>query len=611
MPRSFQRVAIQGQRLRLHLSRWLAAIGFKEDYFLIVLAIFIGGATGYGAHLFFLLLEKATAFAYSAESGLYQGRVIMLLVLPVVGGLAVGLITSRFSEEAKGHGVPEVMDAILRRNAEIRPRVAVSKCVASALSIGSGGSAGTEGPIIQIGAAIGSTFGQLLNVSRRQMGVLVACGAAGGIAAIFNAPIAGVLFALEIFLKDFSFRTFSPVVFSSVLSASITHELRGEDEAIFYVRRSLFSDLFASRELFALTELPLYLLLGLLCAVAAVIFIRALYKSEDIADALSIPDWLKPVLGGLCLGLTGIAYVLIRGETEAPLFFGNGYPTIRRLISPDVISMPLLFLLAIFFLKVAATCFTLGSGGSGGILAPSLMMGAAVGGAFGGALQQMGLIAPEHVLAFSVVGMAATVAGTTHAPLTAIVILYEMTREPRVILPIMFAAIVATAGAQLLCRDSIYTLKLRRRGIRLGTLADLTILKRITADQVITVPAQFVHPDDGLQKLFQLAEEAEAPDFVVVDDELAYQGMVVAADIRTALLQPEAVPLLVVGELVRPGVPVVRRNETLDSVLDKFVRADVQSLPLASPHDDARVEALITRQALMSRYQEELDRQAG
>ena len=227
------------------------------------------------------------------------------------------------------------------------------------------------------------------------------------------------------------------------------------------------------------------------------------------------------------------------------------------------------------------------------------------------ALHRFGLVPEGSVSAYALVGMAALVAATTHAPLTAIVILYELTREPRVILPIMFAAIIATTFAQRLCRDSIYTLKLRRRGVRVGTLADLTILRRITADQVRRTAAVCVQPDDPLQKLLDLAAENEVGDFVVVDEEQAYQGIVVASDIRTALFQPEAVPLLVVGELMREGVPTIRPTDTLDHVLDAFSRANVASLPIVPDGDTGQVTGLITRQAVMSRYQEALDEPSG
>ncbi|MCH7721508.1 MAG: chloride channel protein, partial [Planctomycetes bacterium] len=220
-------------------------------------------------------------------------------------------------------------DAIHRKGGEIRPRVAGSKALASALTIGSGGSAGTEGPIIQIGAAIGSSFGQVLNVNRRHMGVLVACGVAGGIAAIFNAPIAGVMFALEVFLKDFSFRTFSPVVFASVLSSSVTHALRPADEPIFP------TVLLPAGDVFNGAELPFFFVLGLICALAGVLFTRALYRTEDLADALRIPEPIKPAIGAALLGISGVVVVSLgmQGGQQVPSFFGNGYPLIQTALN--------------------------------------------------------------------------------------------------------------------------------------------------------------------------------------------------------------------------------------------------------------------------------------
>lgn len=590
----------------LRLRRLIAKIGLNEETFLVVVSILIGAATGLFAHLFFTLIEVArkVAFGEGAHAGLFAGRSWMLVVLPAAGGLAVGLITRFFAREAKGHGVPEVLDALYRCGGEIRPRVSSAKAVASALTIGSGGSAGTEGPIIQIGAAIGSSLGQYLRIPRRQMGVVVGCGVSAGIAAIFNAPIAGVLFALEIFLRDFSFRTFSPIVFSSVISCTVIHWLRSQDVAIFEVK--------ALRQMgyeFVGLELPLHLVLGILCAVAAVLFIRFLYFIEDVADRTPIPEALKPALGATGLGLCGMIYVLALGSHEMPPFYGNGYPVIHAILGQQLLGMTIAGLLALFILKLLATCLTLGSGGSGGVFAPSLLLGGTLGGAYGIALVSMGVVPVSSANAYALVGAAAVVAGSTHAPLMAIVMLYEITREPKVILPAMFAAIVATAGARFLLPDSIYTLKLRRRGIRIGTISDLTILRRITVDDVKRETARCVRPEDPLQKLLDLAGETNAVDFVVMDEQGTYQGMVTGRDIRTALFQPEAVSLLVVADLVRSEVPSVSRRETLDVVLDKFARSDVESLPVVHDNDDTQIEGLITRHAVMHRYQQELNRQ--
>ncbi|MFQ5473591.1 MAG: chloride channel protein, partial [Dehalococcoidia bacterium] len=527
----------------------------------------------------------------------------MLVILPVVGALAVGYIVHFIAREAKGHGVPEVMDALFRQGGRIRPRIASAKAVASALTIGSGGSAGTEGPIIQIGAALGSSIGQYLHIQPRQMGIVVACGVSAGIAAIFNAPIAGVLFALEIFLRDFSFRTFSPIVFSSVISCSVMHALRHQDVALFEVEA-----LRSFGYVFVGAELPLFLILGLVAALTAVLFIRLLYFTEDLADRLRIHEPFKPALGAVGLGLLGVAYAVTSGAHGMPSFFGNGYPAIEAAISAELLRMSVGTLLLLVLLKLVATCFTLGSGGSGGVFAPSLLMGASLGGAFGLALNHLGVIDSSSVTAYALVGMAALVAGTTHAPLTAIVILYEITREPTVILPAMFASIVATSGARFLLRDSIYTLKLRRRGVRVDAVTDLTILRRITASQVPYLDAPVVRHDDPLQNLLEVAGRSDAVDFAVVDDEGLYQGMVTGRDVRTALLAPESVSLLLVAELVRSSVPTVSPSETLDVVLDKFARNDVESLPVADPDHEERLCGLITRRAVMLRYREELDR---
>ncbi len=602
-----KRLAVRGQRTRNRLASLIARVGFGDEYFLVIVSIFIGALTGVFAHLFYNLIEAAHGFAYGHgdTAGLYHGRIWMLILLPAAGGLAVGIITVAFAKEAKGHGVPEVMDAMSRKSGIIRGRVAAAKAVASALTIGTGGSAGTEGPIVQIGAAIGSRIGQFLHIHPRQMGIVVACGVSAGISAIFNAPIAGVMFALEIFLRDFTFKTFSPIVFSSVISCSIMHALRAEDTAIFEV-----NTLRKVGYLFSGHELPFFLILGVLSAIAAVIFIRALYLTEDFSDWLRVPDAIKPAIGAALLGTCGAIYVTVSHNDAVPKFFGNGYPAINFLLEPSVLTSSVGWLLLLFVLKAMATCFTLGSGGSGGVFAPSLMLGATLGAAFGMTLTWLGWIDSSAVSAYALVGMAALVAGTTHAPLTAIVMLYEITREPKVVLPVMFAAIVATAGAQLMLRDSIYTLKLRRRGVRVGSVTDLTILRRVTVSDVRRIDAEFVHPADPLQSLLDLAGKTEATDFVVVDDNDALLGMVTGRDIRTALLQPEAVSLLIVQELMRTGLSPVTPDETLDVVLDKFARSDVESLPVVGDLETGPVMGLITRRAVMHSYQQELDRQS-
>ncbi|MBN1845571.1 MAG: chloride channel protein, partial [Sedimentisphaerales bacterium] len=301
-----------GGKLHTKLVRFLKRFGFREEAFLNVLACLIGALTGLGSVAFTKLIDLAHEFCYGSGGGhgVYGGHKLLLILLPAAGALLVGLITYFFAREAKGHGVPEVMDAIARRDGRIRPRVAVAKAVSSALTIGSGGSAGTEGPIIQIGAAIGSAFGQFFAIAKHNMPVLVGCGAAAGISAIFHAPIAGVLFALEIFLRELNFRTFSPVLMASVISSVVVSALLGGNEAIFPI-------LSYRDYTFQWYELGNYVVLGLLCAAAGVFFVKLLYACEDLFDWLKVHPIVKPVLGAALLGVVGILVMLIIGRVSA------------------------------------------------------------------------------------------------------------------------------------------------------------------------------------------------------------------------------------------------------------------------------------------------------
>jgi len=587
--------------------RFLKRLGFRRDASLIILAVVIGALTGLGSVAFTKLIELAHDFCYS-PGGLYGGRGLFLILLPAAGALLVGLITYYFAREARGHGVPEVMDAIARKDSAIRPRVALAKAVSSALTIGSGGSAGTEGPIIQIGAALGSTAGQYFQIAKHNMPVLVGCGAAAGISAIFHAPIAGVLFALEIFLRDLNFKTFSPVLIASVISSVVVSALLGTNEALFPLVHP------GTEYSFQWFELGNYIVLGLLCAAAAVFFIRLLYATEDLFGRLKVHHVAKPVIGAVGLGLLGLIMVYLLGDTRVgePGIFGNGYLMIGRCIGADigegttVLNLNIGILLALAVLKTLATCCTLGSGGSGGVFAPSLFLGAVVGYAFGLTLQKVGLFANINPETYALVGMASVVSATTHAPIAGIVILFEMTHNYQIILPVMFSATIALAIAQLLFRDSIYTLKLRRRGISFETLADTAVLRRLNVDMVMQSRFEIVYDDTPLQDVIKRAVNLEVGDFIVMDHAGHYKGLLVGHDLRAALLQPESVPFLLAGELARADVATVSRDETLDKVLDKFSRMEVNSMAVHTEADQNQFIGFVTRAALMRRYQQEL-----
>ncbi len=586
------------------------------DGWLNVLGAIIGAITAIGAVLFAKGLMRTEHWTEGLQG---DWSLWMLPVIPMIGALFTGVLVYRFAREAGGHGVPQVLDAIVRKGGKIPARIGLVKVVASICTVGTGGSAGAEGPIVQIGAVTGSVIARKIGVPRRHVGTLVGCGAAAGISSIFNAPIAGVFFALEILLRDFSLKTFTPIVIASVFATAMTQVLLGDNNAIFATQLPNY--------VFSVLELPSYIVLGLLCALGAWSFTMVLERGEDVFDKMTLHPVLKPVLGALMLGVLGVFGMLafaqmpgneILGEAHSsvPAFFGNGYAVIRQLLDPTSYemgqvawgAMGVLGILVVA--KIFATTFTLASGGSGGIFAPGLFTGAAIGGVFGILLAKFGLIVEgSSPASYALVGMAAVIAGTTFAPMTAILILFEITREPHVLAPIMLAAIVSTAVTRKLMPDSIYTAKLRRAGVRIGTSRDMSVLRHVPVSSVeyAALPPEPVYASDPLSKLITLHAHHNVPDFPVVDADGQYIGMVTGSDMRTALIDREAIPLLLVAELMRSDFPVIKPDEHLDTVMEKFARNEISSLVLVDGFTGTKPLALVTRAKVMARYNAVLD----
>lgn len=620
---SRRRTRVDSIRRRVQSGlRLVSRLWANPDRLLTTLAILVGLTTGVGAMGFSALIDRVQRICFDwcggglAARGVYEW---LLPLLPMGGALLVGLITFKFAPEAEGHGVPEVMDAMARRGGHIRPRVAGAKAVASALTIGSGGSAGTEGPIIQIGAAIGSGFGQWLQMSLNDLRVLIGCGAAAGIAAIFHAPIAGVLFAIEVLLRDVSLRNFVPIIISAVISSTVTQAVRGHSDPIFPVPHEFFSAEPVYQ--FTVSEIGNYAVLGLLCGLVAVAFVRLLYLSEDLFRKVPVHRVVRPVLGALLLGwvalgtqqLTARHLPATSAAVPRPAVMGNGYPIIAQSLEPGAYPRPgsgapgwtLNVLLLLLVGKLVATGLTLGSGGSGGVFAPSLFIGATTGGAFGLLLQMTGWFPGASPGAYALVGMAAVVASSIHAPLTATLMIFELTRDYKVIVPIMLATVAGLAVAQKLEPASIYTLKLLRRGVRLGT-AEARLLQRIAVRDAPRIPAPQVRAHDPVDRLLALMRTTAAQDFVVLDEEGRLEGMVLGDDLRIMLLEAEALPLLTVSDVMRADLPTVQLDETLDQVLAKFAGQPMHALPVVDPDHPGQVRELITRGAVMNRYYQSL-----
>lgn len=429
---------------------WLRASFLPTQNYLIILAVVVGIFTGLGSVGFVRLLRAVSDYARDGVAGsLGFFGPANLVLLPALGGLVVGYITHRFAKEAKGHGVPEVMTALAISGGVIRKRVVGVKIVASALTIGFGGAAGREGPMVQIGAAIGSTVGQWAKLSSQHVRTLVACGAAGGIAATFNAPIAGAIFSMEVLTGRVQ-TDFLLVLLTSLSSSVIARHYLGNSPAIFAPRYGLISA----------AEIPLYFVMGIILGLAAVGYVRLLYRSEDFFNSWRFPDSLKPAVGGLLVGL------VLR---FAPEVYGTGLPAMESAIWTR---FPLGLLMGLFLAQLIANCATLGSGGSGGVFSPSLYMGAMLGGGFGAVVHSIYPAWTGTSGAYAMVGMAAFFAATAKAPTTSILILFEMTGDYEVMLPLMAATVGSVYVSHRLLPHSIYSLKLSRRGIAYPYPAD-------------------------------------------------------------------------------------------------------------------------------------------
>ncbi len=547
-------------------TRWSMTAVRTDRFGLLVLALVIGVGAGFGAVVFRYLIEGLTrlftGFSDYSDVGHAANPTLpglgrwFIVIAPVVAGLLYGPLVYRFAREARGHGVPEVMVAVARQGGRIRPQVAVVKAVASGLCIGGGGSVGREGPIVQIGSALGSTLGQVARLDERRIRLLVACGAAGGIAATFNAPLAGVFFAMELILRQWSAESFGMVVLSSVTASVIGRAILGDAPFLalphFRVEH--------------LVQYPLFAVLGVLAGLVGVGFSRILYGVEDMCDwAWRGPEWLRPAVGGILLG--GVLLVL-------PQMYGVGYPVLGRAVGGGY---GLAFLVVLLAGKMLACSLTIGIGGSGGVFAPSLFCGAMAGAIFGDVVHAISPTAGGSVGAYSLVGMGALFAGAARAPITAVVIMFELTGEYSIILPLMLAIVLATGMSQLVSHDTVYTRKLLRRGIDIDEPAD-SVLRRRPVVEFMVAPPEPVRADAPLRAVASRFASAADSSLPVVDAEGRYLGTVRAHDLMDALAADEDTDIVA----LTAGTTPVHDDDTVGAALRQLDRG-ADAVPVASP----------------------------
>ncbi|MEA2102605.1 MAG: chloride channel protein [Thermodesulfobacteriota bacterium] len=557
----------------------------NENLIMVFLAAVVGVLGGYGAVGFRLLIDFFHMCFYGGYTGGFLDRLLCLpwymkIIPPVIGGALTGPIIYFFAREAKGHGVPEVMEAVALKGGIIRKRVVAVKSIVSAITIGSGGSVGREGPIVQIGSAIGSAFGQILHVSADRMRTLVGCGAAAGIAATFNAPIAGAMFALEVILGDFGVAAFSPIVISSVMATVVSRFYLGASPAFIVPQYTMTSAL----------EIPGYLVLGALAGAVGVVFSLTLYRTEDIFDSIKIPAYTKAALGGAVLGIIGIFF---------PHVFGVGYDSISLALL-EKLSWYMLAGLAL--LKILSTSLTIGSGGSGGIFAPSLFIGAMLGGAYG-CLLHLGFPSITATSgAYSLVGMGALVSATTHGPLTAILMLFEMTGDYKIIIPLMLACIMAALVAKLIKGESIYTLKLVRRGISIRFGKEVSIMKSLLVRDAMTTDVVTIPAGMTLKELVNYTLSSPYSSFPLVDNDGLLSGIVTFQDFKEIFLEEGLGDLVVAKELSPSRVITVTPNENLDDALKKIGVKNIEQLPVVDDTNPKKIVGILSRRDIFSAY---------
>ncbi len=570
-------------------------------------AVIVGLGTGLGG----VFLIKAIQWI---QDLLYRGAPTTwpqlgwgwLIVAPVLGALISGPIIALFAREAKGHGVPEVMQAMALEGGRIRPRVALAKIFASAACIGSGGSAGREGPIVQVGAALGSSIGQFLHFSEERVRNLVACGAAAGIAATFNAPIAGVFFSLEIILGELRMGDMGSVVISAVTASVVARTFLGDQPAFALPPYALNSA----------WELIFYLLLGILAAVVGVLFIKLLYAFEELFDAWRFPMALKPAAGALLLGITGVGYPLVLAGMEKagggqgisaaslangyPRIFGTGFNTIESALNGNML---ISLMLALVLLKLLATSLTLGSGNSGGVFAPGLFSGAMLGGAFGEFVTRAfpGIAAGSG--SYATVGMAAVFAAAARAPLTAVLIVFEMTNDYHIILPLMVAVVVSTAIAQHVHPESIYTLKLIRRGIRLASGRDVDVMDSVKVEEIMRRNPVTVYSSMPASALADLFLQTNSHGFPVVDRSGRLKGIVSLADLRSATESGPERKTLKVKDMANQNLVVAYPDESVRMALRRMAPRDLSRLPVVSREDPTRLLGIVRRNDVIRAYE--------
>ncbi len=575
------------RQIRRRTHQFLSHFKISDNTFLIVLAVIIGMLGGLGNYLFrkaielihWLVVEQSLElFDISLEHWSVQR--ILVMFLPAIGGLLVIPLWMLFAKDLKG-GFATFLVKVNLKGAKLPFRPLFTKGLASAITLGTGGSAGQEGPIAVIGGTIGSQFGKMFKMSGDRIKVLVACGAAAGVAATFNAPLAGVFFATEIvLLSSFEVASFTSIVIASGMATVVSRALLGNVSEVVTPPYTMDS----------LWEIGLYVLLGILIGCLAAGFIHFHIKIKDMIEAVKLPRLSKPILGGLLVGAIGIGL---------PQVFGNGYEFVGSVLSGQ---HPWYLLVLLVVAKMVATSITLGSGMPGGLFAPCLFLGAVAGGAYGQILE---LIFPAAHLssgAYALVGMGAFLAAATHAPMTAIFLLFEITDSYEVIIPIMLACVIGTSISRHLKKDSLETAELTRLGIDLEAGKERNIMKGLAVGEVMSHRVETIPENMTLGHFAEFIQQTHHTNFPLVDELGELTGIISVQDFMGVVFEKELMDLVVVKELATKDVITVHAEEDLDTAMRKIGYRNIEQLPVVDRESHRQLHGIISRRDMVSAY---------
>ncbi|MFQ5441848.1 MAG: chloride channel protein [Thermodesulfobacteriota bacterium] len=556
---------------------------------LLIIAVFIGMVTGCLAVAFRYLLHYAIELFWSEPTDIIGAAASMkwyiVLAIPVLGGIIIGPIVAFLAPETRGAGVPEVIETVVAKEGVIKHRTTFYKMLSTVISIGTGASVGREGPIVQIGSSVGSSVAQIIGLPPEWRRVFLACGAAAGIAATFNAPMAGMLFAAEIILVDFQVSYLSHIAISSITATVISYHFLG----------SLPTFIVPHYTLVSYWEIPLYILLGVLAGVVSIAFIRSVSRVENTFLRFKVPVFLRPAIGGFLVGLIAIS---------VPHVLGVGYESVNMVLMAQT---TVALMAVIIVLKVLATAFSVGSGFSGGIFAPSLVMGSLLGGVFGSIANSLfgGHIASFP--AYGLVGMGAVVAGTTLAPITAMLTIFELTYDFEIILPLMTSCIASLVIVHRYYGYSFYETKLIKKGVRFVRGRDIHILRSMRVGEYMEREYESIKEGMALGAILQLVEKSPYPHFPVLNDKGELVGMLSISDLKPILAEmKDLCELLVAADIMTEDVVCLTLGDNFETAFEVFEGKQISTLPVVRRKGGREILGILKKSTVLAAYNEKI-----